>query len=316
MKKVLKLIGIWLLAIIVIVGAVLLYISIDGIPTYEVEKIEYQAISTPEAIERGEKLTVMLCATCHMNAETRKLSGLKMVDAPPEFGEVYAPNITQDKKYGIASWSDAELLYLLRTGIKRDGLYSPPYMMKLPNMADEDINAIIAFLKSDHSMVTADATPDVPTKPSLLTKILCRVSFKPFPMPIQKIKLPSSEDKVALGKYLAHNLDCFSCHSADFKTVDYLDPTLSEGYFGGGNKPLDLNGNVVLSSNLTPDKETGIGTWTTDKFIKAVKYGIIDNEKALKYPMIPYSQLTDDEASAIFEYLKTIPEITNKVNVQ
>jgi mono/diheme cytochrome c family protein len=313
MKKFFKFFGLALLFIIAILGVILAFIAIKGIPTYKVKEIEYQAISSPVAIERGEKLTTMLCATCHMNTETRKLSGIKMVDAPPEFGEVYAPNITQDKENGIGNWTDAELLYLLRTGIKRDGVYSPPYMMKLPNMADEDINAIIAFLRSDNPMVTADATPDIPTKPSLLTKILCRVSFKPFPMPIQKIKLPNTNDKVALGKYLAHNLDCFSCHSADFKTVDYLDPTASEDYFAGGNKPLDREGNIMLSSNLTPHDKTGIGSWTAEEFIKAVKYGVKEGDSPLRYPMIPYSQLTDEEAGAIFAYLKTIPAINNKV---
>ncbi len=313
MKKILKIGGIVILFLVIIVGAILLYINNKGIPTYEIKEIEYQAVSSPDAIKRGEKLTTMLCATCHMNTQTRKLSGIRMVDAPPEFGEVYASNITQDKQYGIGNWTDAELLYLLRTGIKKDGVYSPPYMMKLPNMADEDINAIIAFLRSDNSMVTADATPDIPTKPSLLTKILCRVSFKPFPMPMQKIKLPNGNDKIALGKYLAHNLDCFSCHSADFKTVDYLDPTLSEGYFAGGNKPLDREGNVMLSSNLTPHLKTGIGSWTAEEFINAVKYGVKKGENTLQYPMIPYSQLTDDEAGGIFAYLKTIPAIDNKV---
>lgn len=236
-----------------------------------------------------------------------------MMDAPPEFGEIYSQNITQDKTYGIGDWTDGELVYLLRTGIKRDGKYSPPYMAKLPHMADEDINAIISFLRSDHPMVNADPTPDIPPMPSLLTKLLCRVAFKPLPMPTEAIPLPNENDPVELGKYLAHNLDCFACHSADFKTNDLLNPELSEGYFAGGNKPLDLQGRVMLTSNLTPDKETGIGNWTKEDFINALKYGQKKGEKALTYPMLPYPQLTDAEAGAIFEYLQTIPPIKNKV---
>ncbi|PNQ73630.1 cytochrome c [Hanstruepera neustonica] len=313
MKKLLKIIGIGLLAIVVLIGLGLLYIGMSDIPSYEVATIDYQVESTPESIERGKKLATMLCANCHMNKETRSLTGVRMLDAPPEFGDIYSANITQDKTYCIGEWTDGELVYLLRTGIKRDGQYSPPYMAKLPTIADEDINAIIAFLRSDDPMVAAKAVPDTPSNPSLLTKVLCRVAFKPFPMPTAKIELPNSTNTVALGKYLAHNLDCFSCHSADFKTNDFLNPELSKGYFGGGNKPLDLEGRVMLTSNLTPDKETGIGNWTQNDFIRAVKYGLKDGEHALSYPMTPYTQLTDNEAAAIFDYLQTIPPIHNKV---
>ncbi|MEQ8219189.1 MAG: c-type cytochrome [Arenibacter sp.] len=313
MKKGLKILGVSIGLIVLLLGITVIFIGANDIPSYKVEKIDFKVNSSPVAIARGEKLAVMLCASCHLNHRTNKLTGQKMMDAPPEFGEIYSQNITQDKTYGIGDWTDGELVYLLRTGIKRDGKYSPPYMAKLPHMADQDINAIISFLRSDHPMVKADPTPDVPPKPSLLTKILCRVAFKPLPMPTQAIPLPNADDSVELGKYLAHNLDCFSCHSADFKTNDFLNPELSDGYFGGGNKPLNLQGRVMLTSNLTPDKETGIGNWNKEDFVNALKYGQIKGEKALTYPMLPYSQLTDAEAGAIFEYLQTIPPIKNKV---
>lgn len=64
-------------------------------------------------------------------------------------GKIYSQNITQDSTYGIGNWTDAELLYLLRTGIKKDGQYIPPYMAKLTVTSDQDINAIISFLRSD-----------------------------------------------------------------------------------------------------------------------------------------------------------------------
>lgn len=314
MKKAIKLVlkGLLLLALVLI--GFLLYVYLRPIPYYKVEKPDYAVKMTPEAVERGKKLTAMLCAGCHLDRETGKLTGKRMLDAPLEFGEVFSQNITQDKTYGIGSWTDAELLYLLRTGIKKDGQYAPPYMAKLPLMADDDINAIIAFLRSDDPMVTADPKEDQPTRPSLLTKLLCRVAWKPFPMPTEPIAMPDPSNGPELGEYLAHNLDCFSCHSADFKTNDFLEPKNSPGYFGGGNKPLNLEGEVVLTRNLTPDKETGIGSWSREKFIKALKYGLKEGEPALVYPMMPYAQLSDEEAGAIFEYLQGIPPIRNKVD--
>jgi len=313
MKRILKYFGMTMGILILVLIAIGLYIGANDIPTYEIEKIEFSAVATPEALERGKKLTTMLCANCHMNKSTGKLTGTKMLDAPPEFGEIYSQNITQDNNVGIGSWTDAELLYLLRTGIKKDGQYSPPYMAKLPVMADEDLNAIIAFLRSDDPLVNPDPTPDIPSKPSFLTKMLSRLEWKPLPMPDKSIPLPDSTNTVAVGKYLAHNLDCFSCHSADFKTNNFLQPELSEGYFAGGNKPLDLEGRVKLTSNLTPDKETGIGNWSKEQFILAVKYGQIEGEQALSYPMMPYTQLTDKEAGAIYDYLQTLDPVKNKV---
>lgn len=313
MKKVLKFIGLFLLFILILVAVGFIYVNSNDIPSYDVENNDFEVKSSLESVERGKKLTLMLCGNCHKSTDTGKFTGGKMLDAPPEFGEIYAPNITQDKTHGIGNWTDGELFFLLRTGIKKNGQYSPPYMAKLPSMADEDLNAILSFLKSDDQLVSSDPTPDKPSKPSFLTKLLCRIAWKPFPMPKEKIELPDSTNSIEMGKYLAINLDCFSCHSADFKTNNFLYPELSEGYFGGGNKPLDKEGRIMLTSNLTPDMETGIGKWTEDKFIKAVKHGLKEGESALLYPMVPYWGLTNSEVSAIFQYLKTIPAISNKV---
>lgn len=313
MNKILKFTGITIGILVLLILIFIAYLKFSDIPYYEIKKVDYHAESSPQAIERGQKLTLMLCADCHLNVESGKLIGRKMTDAPTEFGEIYSQNITQDKNFGIGNWTDGELLTLLRTGIKKNGQYAPPYMAKLPLMSDEDINAIIVFLRSDNILVNADATPDIPSEPSVLTKFLCKVEWKPFPIPTQKIMMPDTTDTVAHGKYLAQNLDCFSCHSADFKTNNFMKPELSVGYFGGGNQPLDLEGRVMVTPNITPDNETGIGKWSKPKFVNALKNGIVEGDRALQYPMNPYSELSDAEAGAIYDYLKTIAPIKNKV---
>lgn len=313
MKKVLKILGGILASILLILILAFSYVQIKGVPTYEIAEVNYTAVLRPESVERGRVLAMTLCATCHMNRKTGELTGTKMHDAPAEFGEIYSANITQDKEYGIGSWTDGEILRLLRKGIKRDGQYAPPYMAKLPNMSDSDINAIISFLRSDHELVQAKAVPDRACEPSFLTKALCNTIMKPFPMPTSPIAHPDTANPVEHGRYLAVNLDCFSCHSADFKTNDYLVPENSLGYFGGGNKTLNMEGEVILTSNLTPDRETGIGNWTEEKFISAVKTGQVKGENALRYPMLPHVHMTDEELGAIYAYLQTIPAISNEI---
>lgn len=313
MKKLFRYLLVLIGIVIVIALSGFVFIEIRGIPSYEAKKIDYKVEVTPARVERGKKLALMLCANCHKDEATGKLTGELLLDAPPEFGKIYSQNITQDKTYGIGNWTDGELLYLFRTGIKRDGKYAPPYMAKLAHMADEDINSIIAFLHSDDALVTASCTPDQPCQPSFLSKFLCLVAFKPLPFPDHKIEMPDTTNSVAFGKYLVFNLECFTCHSADFKTMNVLEPEKSAGYMGGGNKPLNKKGEIILTPNLTPDKETGIGYWSEQKFHDAVKSGKMDDQPALRYPMTPYIQLTDLEIKAIYDYLQTIPPIKNRV---
>jgi hypothetical protein len=67
----------------------------------------------------------------------------------------------------------------------------------------------------------------------------------------------------------------------------------------------------MITPNLTPDKETGIGEWTEQRFVNALKYGTMENQRSLRFPMVPFIYLTDNEAKSIYAYLKTIPPIKN-----
>jgi len=315
MKKVLKIIGIILAAIIIIIAGVVAFISIRGIPKYEVKVPEIQPIeATPIRIARGEKIAGMLCRNCHYNEATQKLSGKEMTDVP-QFGKIFSRNITNDPEAGIGKWKDAEIIYLIRTGIHpHTGQYIPPYMAKLMHISDEDLRSVIAYLRSDRPEVQADKTVQPATEPSLLTKALCNIAFKPLPYPEKEIPGPDTTDQVALGKYLAlYQIECFTCHSGDFTKMDVATPENSFMFFAGGNKMLGQDGKPVVTLNLTPDEETGIGKWTEEEFVKAVKAGIVPSGPALRYPMMPYYQLTDKEAKAIYAYLRTVPPVKNKI---
>ena len=76
----------------------------------------------------------------------------------------------------------------------------------------------------------------------------------------------------------------------------------------------ELDGTPIYTLNISQDKETGIGTWSEDDFINAVKSGIVPNKQAaLRYPMQPYFNLSDEELRAVHAYMKTVPPIKNKV---
>lgn len=314
MKLFFKILGGLVLLLVLVVGGFAAFVAIDGIPKYKTSPPDLKVEITPERVARGKLISHILCSECHLDTKTGRLTGHRLPDLPPEFGVAYSKNITHDKTVGIGSWTDGEIAFLLRTGIRRDGLYTPPWMPKLNRMADEDINSIIAFLRSDDSLVQADPTPDHESEPSFLVKFLTQVAFKPFSYPDHVIVPPDTNDKVAFGKYLALDAyDCFACHSGDFKKMNDREPEKSFQFFGGGNQMPDLGGRVIVTANLTPDKETGIGDWTEEQFVKAVREGVRPDGRLLRYPMVKVSELTEGEVKAIYAYLRTVPPLKHAI---
>lgn len=314
MKKVLKWLGLAAAAVLLAAGGFAAYVAASPLPRYPTRTIALRVEVTPEKVARGKRSVQMLCLGCHFDSSTGGLTGKRMPDLPAQFGVAYSRNITADADTGIGGWSDGEIAYLLRTGIRRDGQYTPPWMVKMPNASDQDIEDVIAFLRSDDPLVKGQSVEDHESQPSFLTKMLCRVAFKPFAYPEKPIVAPAASDPVAYGRYLATaRLQCFSCHSADFKTIDDLQPERSGGYLGGGTAMPDLAGKRVYTSNLTPDPETGIGRWSYEQFRRALVDGIGVDNQPLRFPMLPYRILEDAEVRAIFAYLRSVPAIVNAV---
>ncbi|TGE24666.1 cytochrome c [Hymenobacter aquaticus] len=312
MRKVLRIMGLLLAVVVVAAVGFVVFVSARGIPSYDVPKPTGMPLieATPARLAQGEKLVLSSCADCHLNRQTNRLAGHRLLDTPPEFGGLYSANITQDKEHGIGAWTDAELVTLLRTGVGRDGRFRI-VMPSFVHMSDEDVSSLVAFLRSGHEWVRPDPTPSHEQEPSLLAKALVNTVMKPTPLPAGPVVAPAPTEAVAFGRYLVvGRYKCYDCHSKDFKTNNSLEPEQSEGYMGGGNKLLNLQGQEVYSRNLTFDAETGIGDWTEAQFAQAVKYGMTPRGP-LAYPMPKYSQMDDEEVHALFVYLQTLPKISN-----
>jgi mono/diheme cytochrome c family protein len=302
-------------ALVLAVAALLFYIDRSGIPHYPPGQVQLKVDATPERVEGGRRTVQLLCAACHLDNDTATLAGKPMPDLPAQFGWAHSANITSDPETGIGAWTDGELVYLLRTGITRDGRYTPPWMVKLANMSDEDVMDVIAFLRSDDPLVRPIKAKRPASKPSLFTKLLARVAFKPLRYPTKPIVAPDPADPVAYGRYLVQGRAmCFSCHSADFAKLDDFVPERSAGYLGGGNAMPDMNGRIVKTANITPDPETGIGKWSADEFVRLVRFGVRPDNTVIVYPMVPFPELTDGDVRAIYAYLRTVPPIKNAVS--
>lgn len=91
---------------------------------------------------------------------------------------------------------------------------------------------------------------------------------------------PSNADPIARGAYLARAADCVACH------------TTPGGKPFAGGLAFKLPFGTIYSSNITADPETGIGGWSDDAFVRAVREGIRDDGKHL-YPAFPYTSYTE-----------------------
>ncbi|HQU59913.1 MAG TPA: c-type cytochrome [Saprospiraceae bacterium] len=269
--------------------------------------------TSPERVAEGARIASMLCNGCHLG-EDNKLSGQRLTDVPPVFGKFYSANITQHPDYGIGQWTDSELYYFLRTGLRKDGTFSA-IMPQFPRVSDEELWSIIAFLRSGESKVQPSAHVSPPSEPAFLGKLLMKFVLKPATYPSSPIPPPDTLNQIAWGRHLANNLySCYDCHSASFTSNNLEEPEKSKGFYGGGNELLDLDGNPIYSANLTPDDATGIGRYSQQDFIQALKYGKRPDGRPIQYPMQPRTAMTDAEVKAIFAYLRSIPPITNTVS--
>lgn len=107
------------------------------------------------------------------------------------------------------------------------------------------------------------------------------------------------------GRYLAIAGDCGACHTVP-----------GEAQFAGG-RAIETPFGTLLGPNITPDRETGIGAWTDDEFVNALRRGTGRNGVHL-YPAMPYpymTKMTREEVLAIRAYLDTVPPVRHAVNV-
>lgn len=282
-------------------------------PGYEPSEIPVSVPSDSVSIAVGRKIVETECVHCHLG-DDGKLSGRLFTSPDNPFGETWSRNITKHPEKGIGTYTDGQLAYLFRTGIKRNGQWAGPYMTN-PMLSDEDLGAVIAYLRSDAPLVQPAESDPPPPKYSFLLKALVKLgAFAPKFYPIKPVATPPATDKVAYGRYLATaRYSCFRCHSASFETNDDFVPENSKGFFGGGNPVEDSEFKTTLSANLTMSREFGLGQWNSVQFAAAVRGGSRPDGTILSPAMPRFGLLNDNEIAAIWAYLQTVPVLENKV---
>ena len=257
--------------------------------TYEVQPATVHIPTDAAAVARGEYLFSAFCAGCHR----ADLAGGVVID-DPGIGFVPASNLTAGQGGVGGVYSDVDFVRAIRHGVAPDG--RP--LVVMPSQAywhfsDDDLGALIAYIKSAPPV---DNVPgEVVVKP--LGRILIAVGVLDLaanriahdaPRP----SAPSRGVTTAYGEYLVNVADCRICHGA----------TLS------GAQPPEPG--APFAPNLTPGGE--LAEWRAADFITTIRTGTTPDGHSLDPRFMPwpdYAHLTDDDLTAIFRYLQSLPAV-------
>ena len=133
--------------------------------------------------------------------------------------------------------------------------------------------------------------------------------------PLMDRHFERTPERLARGKYLVEGVAaCFDCHSeapAQFKPGEA--PAFAA--LGSGGVVINEGDFVLAAPNITPDLQTGAGSWTDDQLARAIREGIGHDGRTL-FPMMPYQDfkyLSDEDLASIVVHLRSLPPIHKKL---
>jgi mono/diheme cytochrome c family protein len=140
------------------------------------------------------------------------------------------------------------------------------------------------------------------------------VGWRPFigprARPLTDRKFEATPERLARGEYLFAG--CAGCHSPHDWTKH--EPAVLPGMLGAGMvMPIEELPGRIVAPNLTPDLETGSGTWTDDMMARAIREGIGHDGRAL-FPLMPYPHfrnLPDEGLASLVIYIRSLPPARN-----
>ena len=140
--------------------------------------------------------------------------------------------------------------------------------------------------------------------------------YKPKQREVSATPFERTPARVERGRYLVENvLGCMDCHSRkDFKRFGFP-PTGPTG--AGGDCMTEQMGfpGTLCFPNITPEPETGLGAWTDEQILRAIREGV-DNKGVGLAPLMPYNVykiLSDEDGRAVVTYLRTLAPAKNPI---
>jgi mono/diheme cytochrome c family protein len=247
---------------------------------------------------------------CHTVPKGPVNGGGRRYDGP--FGTVYSTNITPDRDTGIGGWTDAEIIAAIRLGRRPNGerlIPVHPYPV-FNGMAEEDLRALVAFLKTVAPVKRAN-------QPKRITVPLFESVFLPAwlaafaPRETPPATAPTSG--MARGEYLVRAVGhCGECHTPRTLTMA---PDVSRFLAGNPRGPEDAE-----VPNLTPDPQTGL-TWSEEEIAEYLSTGNKpDGDVAgglmgevIQGTLAGFRDLTREDRLAIARFIKSVPPVRHRI---
>lgn len=275
---------------------------------------DIHASTDSDVIARGKYLVFgpAHCAECHHSPGTESLV-TKGVEVPLSggyqfnlpIGKVYSKNLTPDRS-GIGGYTDQEIARALRYGVRPNGSTLFDFM-PFHNTSDEDLTAIISFLRTQQPV--SNAVPK--NSMNVLGFFVKAFLIKPAGPASEVVKSITKDTSVEYGGYLANSVaNCRGCHTnRDLMTGDFI----GEDYAGGFKMEslTDPKHYSVITPNLTPDATGKLHGWSQEMFLRRFRQGKVIPHSTM--PWGPFSRMSDNELKAIYKYLQTVRPVKNDI---
>jgi mono/diheme cytochrome c family protein len=298
--------------------AIAVYVSSTWDRIYDVAVPDVHASSDPEVIERGEYLVYgpAHCVECHASstAEFRSLADGKRpplkggveIAAPP-LGRVFSKNLTPDSETGIGRYTDGQIARMMRRSVRPDGRASVRPLMPFHNMSDEDVLAIISFLRHQ----TPVRNPVPVNEFTLIGKVV--KSFAPTFKPRDNVAPPPAVSPAGptkeRGEYLARYVsNCIGCHTK-LSDVTFV-PVAPEFAGGAVEGPVDAPGvdqsTFFITPNLTPAPNSALMKFPDRAtFVARFKVGGRHYDGS-PMPWESFARMNESDIAALYEFLHSL----------
>ncbi|MHC5308324.1 c-type cytochrome [Bartonella sp. LJL80] len=248
------------------------------------------------------------CVACHTADVAKPFAGGYAVGTP--FGTVYSANISSSKQYGIGNWSEAEFAKAVRDGISKTKgrLYPAMPYDAYHAMTDDDASALYAYLQTTKPI--DEAAPKTELSFPFNIRLLM-IGWNLFNMRSGS-NHAAGESDIDRGRYLVDVLGhCGTCHTPrNFMMGLDTSKHLAGSSAGGWHAP-----------NITPDKISGIGSWTDEQIIAYLHTGKVVGKGSAAGDMAEAVEdstqyFTDADLQAVVKYLRSLTPVADPAQKQ
>ena len=317
-----------LVLVIVVIGSFFIYVQNSWDNTYDIAYPDLKTSTDSTVIARGKYLVhgPAHCSNCHVGSYAEMIKTDMGEDVPLKggvrfplgpLGELSPANLTSDSESGLGRYSDGEIFRMMRHAVKPDGTASMALMMPFWNMADEDLVAVVSYLRTLEPVNNTIPVPEWTFMGKMVRTMA--PTFQPIFEPTPPDHSPPMEPTAARGEYLARYVaNCVGCHTPrDMMTYEAIGPEYSGGMEMEPLPALHVELGIdpelwTRSPNITPHPESALSRF---KSLEEWKARFRQGRIILNSPMHwgPFSKMSDEDLEALWIYLNSLEPVEHDV---